>query len=900
MRYRQQPPKCSRRRVFQRNIDFCRYCESFYYIIETTAKLPDMTRSSVKRRHSDLPQFESVARISSFPIVESGIYIAGNVYDMIKRSNSLMCWSLDTAEHSLALATASAKPAIFALNGPIATIDHLLCKGIDMVEQRVPAVNLPPQIMYWNTREYVNNKIVRPVLKRADSVKQISSLAAYAAVDTLDGALTVADEYIDHYLPGDPGDKVAEVDANPVEETSKTVRTIKHGARFSRKLQRRLTRRTMAEAKALKEQGTECIAVLLYVAELVATDPKLAYQKAKELWATLSLPEPENQARPATLEQFLVLLTRELARRIVHLVNATAVIASRSPRFFGRLLVSISHQMLSIADATVKMTPVVGKLDSTLFKKKAIAVRDAIDRLHSPTNVLLEQLAAFLAGRPKAPKITHNQNRQQNHNNHRAISPSPPVNGIEYSIMTETQQLPQLEIFHRVLELPTIEFALSKSASTYFRVKASYQLVNWALSTAESSLTSATRQAVPIAAPIAKKFETPIHFFDHTLCLGLDKIEEKMPMVKEQPEQILENAYMLALQTMRPPVIDLIISQATSLKDISWNKVNQILSTHYGSMAVEGIDNTAVIVDNLIDKYFPPVGEEEIVERMASEAQKPTSSIENESPHFGSLDRIKNIPVISSAIERTGSTYSYLKDSNYLVNWALSHAEAGLHYATAAAAPIATPLAKKFEGQISAVDQKLCQGLDAVEKKVPMVKQPPQQIYDAAKEVMNSTLQPTIDRLVSAKQSATQQATSLKDISINKANEILSTRYGALAVQSVDSTSALVNKLLDHYFPPAEGEDAQPAPVSAEENKVLHAVQTVGQLSSKTANRVYHSVAAQLRTVKKEDVSTYISNVVSILHLTYFLNVEKKDEASSPKNGASEKSAEKSPEKKDD
>ena len=60
------------------------------------------------------------------------------------------------------------------------------------------------------------------------------------------------------------------VDANPVEPSSKTARTIKHGARFSRKLQRRLTRRTLAEAKALKEQGTECIAVLLYVAELVS------------------------------------------------------------------------------------------------------------------------------------------------------------------------------------------------------------------------------------------------------------------------------------------------------------------------------------------------------------------------------------------------------------------------------------------------------------------------------------------------------------------------------------------------------------------------------------------------------------------------------------------------------
>lgn len=51
-------------------------------------------------------------------------------------------------------------------------------------------------------------------------------------------------------------------------------RTIEHGARFSRKLQRRLTRRTLAEARALKEQGTECIHVLLYVVELVTYSPR--------------------------------------------------------------------------------------------------------------------------------------------------------------------------------------------------------------------------------------------------------------------------------------------------------------------------------------------------------------------------------------------------------------------------------------------------------------------------------------------------------------------------------------------------------------------------------------------------------------------------------------------------
>lgn len=92
------------------------------------------------------------------------------------------------------------------------------------------------------------------------------------------------------------------------------------------------------------------------VALQLATDPKLAYQKAKELWATLSLPEPENQARPTSLEQLLVLLTRESARRIVHLVNGTSTLAKRSPHDLGRILVNVSHQLLAVADATLKVS----------------------------------------------------------------------------------------------------------------------------------------------------------------------------------------------------------------------------------------------------------------------------------------------------------------------------------------------------------------------------------------------------------------------------------------------------------------------------------------------------------------------------------------------------------------
>lgn len=60
-----------------------------------------------------------------------------------------------------------------------------------------------------------------------------------------------------------------EVDDSVDGPAGKAIHTIHHVGKFSGKLQRRLTKRTLLEAKALKEQSAEAIHVLIYVAELV-------------------------------------------------------------------------------------------------------------------------------------------------------------------------------------------------------------------------------------------------------------------------------------------------------------------------------------------------------------------------------------------------------------------------------------------------------------------------------------------------------------------------------------------------------------------------------------------------------------------------------------------------------
>lgn len=37
----------------------------------------------------------------------------------------------------------------------------------------MPNLYLPPELIYWNTKEYVSDHVVKPVLKRADSLGDI-------------------------------------------------------------------------------------------------------------------------------------------------------------------------------------------------------------------------------------------------------------------------------------------------------------------------------------------------------------------------------------------------------------------------------------------------------------------------------------------------------------------------------------------------------------------------------------------------------------------------------------------------------------------------------------------------------------------------------------------------------
>ncbi|EDW98187.1 lipid storage droplets surface-binding protein 1 isoform X2 [Drosophila yakuba] len=374
---------------------------------------------------------EAIDRIGSIPLVESSVKRVETIYDKVKNNNRLFSWYFETAEATITAAYETIQPAVKLFEPSIQRLDNVMCKSLDILEQRIPLVYLPPEMMYWNTKEYMSDHLVRPVLKRADSVKQIgnavleSPLTHYAA-ERIDGAFTAGDKFVDKYLvpiqtDQDQTDAPQEDDNDAVPDERGAIKAIHHGQRFSRKLKRRLTQRTIAEARALKKQSKEAIHVLIYAAELIATDPKQAVQKAKELWVYLSADEPENQARPATLEQLIVLLTRESARRVVHLVNFSAHVAANIPRNLAHTTTEVAHQIIYINHRIIT----ISRLDKvkTISKEEAESLFKRMlafyGNLQGLTNAYLERVASFLSGRMEAEKVTGSDGGNSNHRSSR-------------------------------------------------------------------------------------------------------------------------------------------------------------------------------------------------------------------------------------------------------------------------------------------------------------------------------------------------------------------------------------------------------------------------------------------------------------------------------------------------
>jgi len=195
-------------------------------------------------------QLQILSRLANLPIVSSAIDYASGGYARLKSCNGLVSTTLLRAEQSLASLTSTvvstAKPVISRLERPISIADHMVCQGFDKLQDKVPAIKKSPEEIKDETvklyegsvgrlgemTRYGNETIVGIKDYGVNKVYVLlDSTYAKAFLRSVDTAIDLTENAVDHYLPPAPNE--------PTDET-KSDKTLVRMGLLSDKMRRRM------------------------------------------------------------------------------------------------------------------------------------------------------------------------------------------------------------------------------------------------------------------------------------------------------------------------------------------------------------------------------------------------------------------------------------------------------------------------------------------------------------------------------------------------------------------------------------------------------------------------------------------------------------------------------------
>lgn len=90
---------------------------------------------------------EAIDRIGSIPLVESSVKRVETIYDKVKNNNRVFSWYFETAEATITAAYETVQPAVKLFEPSLRRLDNVMCKSLDILEQRIPLVYLPPEMV---------------------------------------------------------------------------------------------------------------------------------------------------------------------------------------------------------------------------------------------------------------------------------------------------------------------------------------------------------------------------------------------------------------------------------------------------------------------------------------------------------------------------------------------------------------------------------------------------------------------------------------------------------------------------------------------------------------------------------------------------------------------------------
>ncbi|NXK89506.1 PLIN3 protein, partial [Formicarius rufipectus] len=176
----------------------------------------------------------------------------------------------------------------------------------------------------------------------------------------------------------------------------------------------------------------------------------------------------------------------------------------------------------------------------------------------------------------------------------------------------------------RVASLPLVSSACGAVSSAYSSTKDSHPFVRSVCDAAEKGVKALTAAAVSGAQPLLSRLEPQISTANEFACKGLDKLEEKLPILQQPPEKLISDTKLLVTSTVTGAK-DAVTNRVTGVVDMTKGAVqggveltrsavssgvSTVVGSTVGQMVASGVGSVLEKSEELVDHYLPMTDEE--------------------------------------------------------------------------------------------------------------------------------------------------------------------------------------------------------------------------------------------------------------------------------------------------
>ncbi|KAL7880157.1 hypothetical protein SRHO_G00024110 [Serrasalmus rhombeus] len=233
------------------------------------------------------------------------------------------------------------------------------------------------------------------------------------------------------------------------------------------------------------------------------------------------------------------------------------------------------------------------------------------------------------------------------------------------------------------------------------------------------------------------------------------------------------------------------------------------------------------------------------------------------------VTRVANLPLVSSTYDMVSNVYCNTKDNHPYIKSIFDAAEMGVKSLTSVALTSALPIIGKLEPQISLANDLACKGLDKIEKTLPLLHQPSEQLVASAKEVVTGakeavsetmngakyTVSLTLSGVVGRTRGAVQESVVKTRLVVSGGvYTVMESRVGKLVSNGMDTALSTSESLVERYLPETEAkqecETNSTIGFDSDTDEPSYYVR-LGSLSTKLRQRAYQKAVTKVHDAKK-------------------------------------------------